>query len=143
MGIRGWSRNGTLAAILVALFGTLKRLRLVRRQGIALHPLVVLRATLRSYLAYTYHLCRHITRYYTLPLLIIGVIVPPLLLLVLILCGIVIGVDYARLRPNMRLEQFALCSLLDDCAYEVGVVMGCVKQRTWKPLVPVIRKKPR
>ncbi len=130
----------SLVAILITLVGTLKRLRSVREQHVMLHPFVILRATLRSHLAYTYHLCRHLTRYYTLPMLITGVIVPPLLLLVLILCGIVIGVDYARLRPDMRLGQFAVCSLLDDCAYEVGVVMGCIKQRTWKPLVPVFRK---
>ncbi len=130
-----------LVAILMV--GTLKRLRAVREQRVMLHPLVIMRATLRSHLAYTYHLCRHLTRYYTLPLLITGVIVPPLLLLLFILCGVVIGVDYARLRPEMRLGQFALCSLLDDCAYEVGVVMGCIKYRMWKPLVPVLRKKPR
>jgi len=50
----------------------------------------------------------------------------------------VIGVDYRRLRPDMGLGWYALCSLLDDCAYEVGVVRGCVKHRTWKPLVPRI-----
>ncbi len=54
------------------------------------------------------------------------------------LCGVVIGVDYRRLRPDMGLGWYALCSLLDDCAYEVGVVRGCVKHKTWKPLVPRI-----
>lgn len=105
-----------------------------------LHPLVVLRSTMRSYLAYAYHLCRHITRYYTLPLLVVGIIVLPLLLLLAILCGIVIGVDYARLRPALRFGQYALCSLLDDCAYEIGIVLGCINQRTWKPLIPIVRK---
>ncbi|HEV2583717.1 MAG TPA: mycofactocin biosynthesis glycosyltransferase MftF [Ktedonobacteraceae bacterium] len=137
-------RAGVLAlltALLITLIGAGKRLRGARRLGIGLHPLSVLRATLRGNLAYTYHLCRHITRYYTLPLLAVGIIVPPLLLLLLILCGIVIGVDYTRLRPNMRLGQFAICSLLDDCAYEVGVALGCVRQRTWMPLIPIVRKK--
>ena len=130
-----------VAALFLTLLSTVRRLRNVRRQRITLHPFVVLRATLRGHLAYTYHLCRHLTRYYTLPLLIAGIIVPPALLLLLILSGIVVGVDYARLRPNMHLGQFVVCSLLDDCAYEVGVVRGCIKQRTWKPLVPLIRKK--
>jgi hypothetical protein len=43
----------------------------------------------------------------------------------------------------MSLGRYALCSLLDDCAYEVGVLIGCIKQKTWKPLLPVIKSKSR
>ncbi len=128
-----------IAAVVLTFFGMRKRLVVLRRQRVSLNPLVVLRATVRGNLAYMYHLCRHLTRYYTLTMLIMGVIFPPLLLFALILCSIVIGVDYARLRPRMTLGGFALCSLLDDCAYEVGVLLGCIKQRTWKPLVPVVK----
>jgi hypothetical protein len=62
-------------------------------------------------------------------------------MLVSLLLGIVIGVDYVRLRPEMRLGEYAFCSILDDCAYEVGVVYGCIKHGTWKPLLPVIKPK--
>jgi len=62
-------------------------------------------------------------------------------MLTAILCSIVISVDYARLQPDMSLGRYALCSLLDDCAYEIGVLIGCIKQKTWKPLLPVIRRK--
>ena len=127
-----------LAAVLT-LFGARKRLVALRRGRVSLNPLVVLRATLRGNLAYVYHLCRHLTRYYSLPMLIMGVVFPLLLLFAFILCSIVIGVDYVRLRPRMTLGRFALCSLLDDCAYEVGVLLGCIKQRTWRPLVPVVK----
>ncbi len=130
-----------LIVLLITLFGTRKRLQKVQEQRIPIDPLTVLQATLRGHLAYTYHLCRHLTRYYTLPLLVLSLFVPPLLLLTCILCGIVIGVDYVRLRPDIGLMKYALCSLLDDCAYEIGVVRGCVKHRTWKPLVPVIKKR--
>ncbi len=127
-----------LLALFVTLFGAGRRLQKVREQRISISPLAVFKATLRGHLAYTYHLCRHLTRYYTLPLLLVSLIVPPLLPLTSMLCGVVIGVDYRRLRPDMGLGWYALCSLLDDCAYEVGVVWGCVKHRTWKPLVPHI-----
>ena len=127
-----------LIALLITLFGTGKRLQKVQGQRIPIGPLTILRATLRDHLAYTYHLCRHLTRYYTLPLLAIGLLVPPLLLLTCILCGIVIGVDYVRLKPDMGFVEYVLYSLLDDCAYEVGVVRGCVKHRMWKPLVPIV-----
>jgi len=128
--------------ILAAIFtfwGAYKRLVALRRQRVWLNPFVVLRATLRGHLAYVYHLCRHLTRYYTLVMLVMSMIFPPLSLFAFILCSIVIGVDYIRLRPRMTLGSFAFCSLLDDCAYEVGVLLGCIKQRTWKPLIPVIK----
>ena len=130
-----------LAALLLTLLGTYIRWRKLQQQTIPLNPLIIFQATLRSHLAYTYQLCRHFTRYYTLPLLAIGLLVPPFLPLVLILCSIVISVDYIRLRPHMCLHVYALCSLLDDCAYEVGVVLGCIKYRTWKPLLPSIHIK--
>jgi hypothetical protein len=50
-------------------------------------------------------------------------------------------VDYVRLKPDMRFVEYMLCSLLDDCAYEVGVVRGCLKHRMWNPLVPVIKRR--
>ncbi len=128
-------------AFLLSLWGGWKRWRRVRREGVPVGPLVVLRATVRGNLAYTYHLARHLTRYYTLPLLLVGLMLPPLLVLLFMLMGIVIGVDYVRLRPNMRLGAYAWCAVLDDCAYEIGVVRGCVQHRTWKPLWPIIRKK--
>jgi mycofactocin system glycosyltransferase len=128
-----------MVAVVLTFFGAYKRLVVLRRQRISLNPFVVLRATLRGHLAYVYHLCRHLTRYYTLLMLIVGVIFPPLLLCVFMLCSIVIGIDYARMRPRMTLGCFALCSLLDDCAYEIGVLLGCIKQGTWKPLLPVVR----
>lgn len=128
-----------LAAILM-LMGAYRRWRQVRRLRVPVGPLAVARATLRGHLAYTYHLCRHLTRYYTLPMLLGGLLLPPVLPLMLIPCAVVIGVDYVRLRPEMGLGAYALCSLLDDCAYGVGVLQGCIKHRTWKPLLPVIRR---
>jgi mycofactocin system glycosyltransferase len=130
-----------MIALFLTLFGARKRLQKVREQHIPIGFLVVFKATLRSHLAYTYLLSRHLTRYYTLPLLIVSFLIPPLLLLTCILCGIVIGVDYQRLKPRMGLGWFALCSLLDDCAYEIGVVWGCVKHKTRRPLVPLIKKR--
>ncbi len=130
-----------LAALLLTFLGTSTRWRKVQQQTIPLNPLIIFQATLRGHLSYTYHLCRHLTRYYTLPLLAIGLLIPPFLPLVLILCSVVISVDYARLQPHMSLSEYILCSLLNDCAYEVGVVLGCIKYRTWKPLLPIIHIK--
>jgi mycofactocin glycosyltransferase len=128
-----------LLVLLLSIFSAFNRLQKVKEYGSVIGFPIVMKATLRGHLAYTYHLSRHLTRYYTLLLFIGSFLVPPVFILLFILCGIVIGVDYIRLRPEMDISRYALCSLLDDCAYEVGVVWGCMKHRTWKPLVPVIK----
>lgn len=141
-GMMGGTRTvlAFVLAILLILFGAYNRMKKVQQQHIPIAPFTIFQATLRSHLAYTYHLCRHLTRYYTFPVLLVGLLLPPLLLLGLITQGIVIGVDYARLRPQLSVGRYALCSLLDDCAYEVGVLIGCIKQKTWKPLLPILKK---
>jgi mycofactocin glycosyltransferase len=128
-----------LLVLLLIIFSTYNRLQKVKEYGSVIDIPIVIKATLRGHLVYTYHLSRHLTRYYTLLLFIVSFFLPPVFILLLMICGIVIGVDYVRLRPEMNLFMYALCSLLDDCAYEVGVVCGCVKHGTWKPLVPVIK----
>ena len=128
-----------LLVLLLSIFGAYNRLQKVKEYGSVIGLPIVMKATLRGHLAYTYHLSRHLTRYYTLLLLIGSFLVPPLFILLFILCGIVIAVDYVRLTPEIDVGRYALCSLLDDCAYEVGVVLGCIKHYTWKPLVPVIK----
>ena len=61
-------------AALLTLFGIRNRMKKVRTHQLPISPFAIMQATLRGHLAYTYHLCRHLTRYYTLPLLIIGLL---------------------------------------------------------------------
>jgi mycofactocin glycosyltransferase len=124
---------------LLSIFSIYNRLQKVKEYGRIIGLPIAIKATLRSRLSYTYHLSRHVTRYYTVPLFIGSFLAPPVFILLFILCSIVIVVDYVRLRPEMDIGRYALCSLLDDCAYEVGVVWGCLKHETWKPLVPIIK----
>ena len=130
-----------LFAAILTVGGTHNRLQKVRAQQVPISAITVLKATVRGHLAYMYHCCRHIARYYTLPMLIIGVLLPPLLLLPLLLGLLVAMIDYVRLKPAMSFAAYACCAVLDDCAYEVGVVQGCIRHKTWKPLVPVLRKR--
>ncbi|HZO70762.1 MAG TPA: mycofactocin biosynthesis glycosyltransferase MftF [Ktedonobacteraceae bacterium] len=129
-------------AFVVALVGAGTRLYKVRvRERLPVSGSLVVWATLRGHMAYVYHLSRHLTRYYTLPLLLASMVIPPLAPLLCVLYCIVIGVDYVRLRPDMGLSEYVLCSMLDDCAYEVGVIWGCIKFRMWKPLFPIVRRR--
>ena len=129
------------ASLAIIVFATLQRQRRVREQQAPISVFTIFKATLRGNFAYTYHLCRHLTRYYTLPLLLLSLLIPPLFVLTFTLCTIVLAVDYMRLHPRMTIGAYALCSMLDDCAYEVGVLLGCLKHRTWLPLLPLLKRK--
>ncbi len=135
-----WTTILLVTALFTTLFSTHKRIQKIQQQHISINPFTVFKATLRGNLAYTYHLCRHLTRYYTLPLLLFGILLFPLAILIAVMLCIVVGVDYVRLKPEMNIAEYALCAILSDCAYEIGVVQGCIKHRTWKPLVPIIKK---
>lgn len=132
--------SSLLVVLTLTLFSTRNRHQKVRQQHIPISFVTVFKATLRGNLAYTYHLCRHLTRYYTLPLVLLGLIFLPLLILIAIMLCVVISVDYWRLKPSMSWGTYAICAILNDCAYEFGVVQGCIKHKTWKPLVPIIRQ---
>ena len=137
-----FSSFGTLIpALLLTLFGTRNRMQKVRQQHVPINFITVFKATLRGNLAYTYHLCRHLTRYYILPLLLLGIIFSPLVILIAIMLCIVTSVDYWRLKPSMSLAEYTFCAVLNDCAYEIGVVQGCIKHKTWKPLVPIVKRR--
>lgn len=129
-----------VTALSLTLFSTRNRLQKVRKQHVSISFTTVFKATLRGNLAYTYHLCRHLTRYYTLPLLLLGFLIFPFGILIAIVLCIVVSVDYWRLKPFMNWVEYTLCAILNDCAYEVGVVQGCMKYKTWKPLMPIIRR---
>ena len=129
-----------LAALTLTLFSTRNRYQKVRQQHVPISFVTVFKATLRGNLAYTYHLCRHLTRYYTLPIVVLGLLFPLLNILIAIMLCIVISVDYWRLKPSMNWGTYAVCAILNDCAYEVGIVQGCIKYKTWKPLVPIMKR---
>jgi mycofactocin system glycosyltransferase len=142
---RPW-RRGLLAltlALLLTLGSAGHGWARARRAALPLARHQIWAATLRGRLAYLYHLSRHLARYYTLPLLLAGLLFPPLLLLGALFSALVSGVDYLRLRPRIGLATFALYALLDDCAYQIGVVVGCLRYGTWQPLLPLVRRKQR
>ncbi len=130
-----------LSALFITLFSTRNRYQKVQQQRVPISFMTVFKATLRGNLAYTYHLCRHLTRYYTLPLLVLGFLFFPFGILIAIMLYVVMSVDYWRLKPSMNWVEYASCAILNDCAYEVGVVQGCLKYKTWKPLLPVLRRR--
>jgi hypothetical protein len=48
-------------------------------------------------------------------------------------------VDWVRRRPDLDVLRWVAASVLDDAAYGAGVWKGCVRERTFGPLLPTLR----
>jgi hypothetical protein len=93
----------------------------------------------RQHGAALYHLGANVTRYYSLPLLAAALRWPnlrPALALLLLVPAVS---DYYRLRPQMALPAFVGLYWLELGAYQLGVWAGCLKRRTLKPLLALLR----
>jgi hypothetical protein len=47
--------------------------------------------------------------------------------------------EWVRRRPALDPVRWSVASLADDIAYGLGVWRGCVRERTFSPLIPSIR----
>lgn len=113
-----------------------RKQRELRQHGVHLPWGRVSAAVLHQHWAALYHLGANVTRYYSLPLLVIALLWRPLLPALLLLCLTPPVLDYHRLRPRLALPLFIGLYWLELGAYQVGVWRGCRQRRTLRPLMP-------
>ncbi|MBL8258358.1 MAG: mycofactocin biosynthesis glycosyltransferase MftF [Candidatus Competibacteraceae bacterium] len=125
-------------ALAVLLFGLelAEKRGTLRRLAIAL-PLGSIAAALgREHGAAFYHFSADVTRYYSLPLLPIGLIWPQLLPMAVLVLAAAPLTDYRRSRPPMTRMAFVGLYWLELAAYQVGIWRGCWRWRSLRPLLP-------
>lgn len=116
------------------------KLRRLRGTGLRLPVRKVATAIMRQHGAGLYHFGASVARYYGLPLLGAALLWPPLLPPVLLLLIIPpLLVDYRRLHPKTSPASFTLLYWLEMTAYQAGVWRGCLRWRTLRPLIPILR----
>jgi mycofactocin system glycosyltransferase len=136
-----WPVSIAFAALVLAMiaFELLAKFHRLRRLGVAIPASRIGAAVLREHGASLYHLSANVTRYYGLPLLIAGVLWPPLLPAAAVLLLASPISDYHRLRPSLSLPAFIHLYWLEMAAYQLGVWRGCLRRRTLHPLLPILR----
>jgi mycofactocin system glycosyltransferase len=96
------------------------------------------RALLRGHATGLYWAARQLTRYYGLPLAVAALSCKPARgRLVLALAGIWAApavADWRRLRPRQSMPAFLAAQLLDDTAYQYGLLHSCWRGATLLPL---------
>lgn len=113
--------------------------RTIRRLGVPLPGEPIAAAVLREHAASLYGFSASTIRYYGVPLLAAALAWPPLLPAVAMLLLLAPIVDHRRLSPSVSLPAFVGLYGLEMAAYQWGVWSGCLAQRTFHPLLPVLR----
>jgi mycofactocin system glycosyltransferase len=94
-----------LAGGLLAADATAVRKR-IRRQGLSIGHGAILAGRLRAFGSLVYYLCYHLVRYYSAPLIVLALVVPPLWALYGFVLVCSAGVDYAVKKPQLSFPSF-------------------------------------
>lgn len=98
---------------------------------LAFYP--IFKAVLRSRFTLTHYLALHLTRYYLLPMIALGLIFPKTIPILSGLAFFPALVLYYRKRPDLNFPLFALFFLTEQAFYQAGVMRGCFKTRCFRP----------
>lgn len=131
--VEGGSLFPAIACLIVIGDSVLKKKRL-RNIPISLGSIV--KAMLRSYGAFGYHLCAFISRYY----LFWGLICLPIhfmiSLVILAMHLLNAGVEFRLKKPSLNIARFLWFFTLEQLAYQMGVWWACLAHGTLKPVLP-------
>jgi len=92
----------------------------------------------RSYLAFFFHVCSFVSRYYlfwAIPVFPVMPLVSMAIIGMHLLAGLV---EYIIRRPDLNFISFFLYFSLDQFSYQFGVWWGCVKNLSFGPINPKI-----
>lgn len=105
----------------------------LHRRGIRIPVWRVLYSMTRVYLSYFYYLAFHFVRYYLIALLLLGFVLHSLWLVGFLLLIYTALVDYSVKRPGLFFPLFLLYYALDHISYQIGVLVGCLRKKSFRP----------
>jgi len=103
--------------------------RRVAKQNLPIGLAAILAGRLRALGSLVYYICYHLVRYYSIPLIGVALIVPPLRMLFGVVAVCAAGVDFAIKKPRLIFPVFTVIYLLEQLSYGTGVFCGCVKRK--------------
>ncbi len=96
-------------------------------------------STFKSHFSLFYYAGFFLIRYFMLLFLVLGLFDLSIWLITLILVLLCSGVDYCVKKPKLNYPVFLLIYVLEHCAYQTGVFIGCIKHRYLKCYIPLLR----
>ncbi|MHB1343935.1 MAG: mycofactocin biosynthesis glycosyltransferase MftF [Thermoleophilia bacterium] len=102
------------------------------RSGVRVRPRRVWFAAFRGHASFAYSVSYHLVRYYLVPCVAVAFVAPGVGLAAAAALAYVTAVDYRVKRPQLSFPVFLGFSLAEHTAYQVGVVVGCVRRRSFR-----------
>jgi mycofactocin system glycosyltransferase len=90
----------------------------------------------RTYLSFYYFISFHVVRYYLALLILAGGFFHPFWLIGGAMLLVASSVDYTVKRPALSWPSFLFYYALDHMSYQAGVLIGCVRARTFGSYAP-------
>lgn len=107
----------------------------LRRKQIRISYGTVCYSVLRMYISYSYATAFHLSRYHLLFILLLGLALPSLWGLGLCFLMLSASVDYSVKRPRLLFPAFIFYYFLDHLSYQLGVIAGCLRTRSFRPFL--------
>ena len=131
----------TAGGIMLVVDGIRKHRRLQTRQ-VPITRREVYTAIIRGYLAFVYHCCSFVSRYYVIAVAALAPLIP---LAAIIMSGmhLIAGlVEYAVKQPRLNPLAFLFFFTLEQVSYQSGVWWACIRELNFNPVLPrVIHKR--
>ncbi len=112
-----------------------KTLRL-RARDVRVPLKMILLSTIRLLISYSFRIAFHIIRYYLVLLLLFGFLFHSLWVVATALLLFVSAIDYRTKRPQLGFPQFLFWYVLDQVAYQLGAMAGCLRVGSLRSYFP-------
>jgi mycofactocin glycosyltransferase len=96
----------------------------------------IIYSVVRSHFAFAYTASFHLVRYYLLLFLLICLFHPPLILFVICILLLSAVCDYHLKKPDLAFLPFLCYYTLEHMSYQIGVFVGCLKEKTFMSYIP-------
>lgn len=101
----------------------------------------VVYSTMRTHIAFAHVASFHLVRYYLILFLLFGLVYGPLAVFGITLLLFSALWDYRLKKPALMFHVFLWFYALEHMAYQLGVFVGCLREKTFMSYVPKFEKK--
>jgi mycofactocin system glycosyltransferase len=123
----------------VALLDVQKKYLMVKKNTIRIKYIQVVVSTLRGYLAFFYHICSFVSRYYLLAFLFLFPIFLQISIVIIGMHLLAAMTEYfLKKKPGINIFIFIFYFSLEQISYQAGVWWGCLIYGCFKPINPDI-----
>lgn len=127
-----------VSGIVIAWFDAQKKYVMIRKNNIRVNYGLIAVSAARTYLAFFFHICSFVSRYYLFLCLILFPFIPQVSAGIAGMHLLTALTEYYLKKPGINLLAFIGYFSLEQLSYQAGVWWGCFANRCFKPVNPNI-----